>query len=47
MINYDYLYDKTHYDKYSKVDHFSGNKLSWKIYNDAVEISIIATQKYV
>ena len=35
MINYDYLYDKTHYDKYTQVTHFSDEYLSWKIYDNA------------
>ena len=35
MINYDYLYDKTRYDRYTQINHYSKEELSWKVYDDA------------
>ena len=35
MINYDYLYDKNHYDKFTEVNHFSERELHWRVYPNA------------
>ena len=35
MINYDYLFDKSHYDLYTKTDHFSQINLMWREYENA------------
>ncbi len=35
IINYDYLFDKSHYDLYTKTDHFSQINLMWREYENA------------
>ena len=47
MINYDDLYDKTHYDRYTQINHYSDEKLSWKIYEDATVLPYVKSRSEV